>query len=88
MISVRVRPPRDLPGGYHGLDKPLGGVEGCPSAEDVRLRFCVVGRFPRGGERRAAAGPAPGFRLARQPEATPYKHQARLHLGCLRHPGC
>ena len=48
-----------------GLDKPLGGVEGCPSAEDVHLGRGVVGRFPRGGEQGAAASPAPGFRLAK-----------------------
>ena len=52
-----------------GHDKPLGGLEGCPSAEDVHLGCGVVGRFPRGGERGAAAGPAPGFRLAKQPQS-------------------
>ena len=46
--------------------RTLGGVEGCPSVEDVSLGCGGVGRFPRGGERGAAAGPAPGFRLAKQ----------------------
>ena len=55
--------------GCPGLDIPLGGVEGCPSEEDVRLGCGVVERFPRGGERGAAAGPAPGFRLAKQPQS-------------------
>ena len=45
------------------------GVESCPSVEDVHLGCGVVGRFPRGGERGAAGGPAPGFRLARQPQS-------------------
>ena len=49
--------------GCSGFDKPLGGIEACPSAEDVRLGCGVVGRCPRGGERGAAAGPTPGFRL-------------------------
>ena len=30
--------------------KSLGGVEGCPSVEDVHLGCGVVGRFPQGGE--------------------------------------
>ena len=46
----------------------IGGVQGCPSAEDVRLGCGVVGRFPRGGERGAATGPAPGFRLVKHPQ--------------------
>ena len=37
-------------------------------SEDVRLRCGVVGRFPRGGERGAATGHAPGFRLVKQPQ--------------------
>ena len=36
--------------------------------EDVRLGCGVAGRFPRGGERGAAAGRAPGFRLAKRGE--------------------
>ena len=32
------------------LDKPLGGVKGSSSAEDVCLGCGVVGRFPREGE--------------------------------------
>ena len=72
MISWRVRPLRDgLPGGNARLswtlNKPLRGVEGCPSPKGIHPGCDVVGRFPRGGERRAAAGPAPGFRLAKQP---------------------
>ena len=54
--------------GCPGLGKPLGGVDGCPSAEDVRLGCGVVGRFPRGGERGSAVVPAPGFKLAKQPQ--------------------
>ena len=64
MISGRVRPPRDgLPGGNAtlswSLDIIVGGVEGYPSSEDVRLGCGVVGRFPRGGEQGTAASPAP-----------------------------
>ena len=55
--------------GCPGLVNSRGGVEGCPSAEDTCLGCGVVGRFPRGGERGAAAGPAPGFRLAKQPQS-------------------
>ena len=46
----------------------LRGIEGCPSVEDVSRGCGVVGRFPRGEERAAAAGPAPEFRLVRQPQ--------------------
>ena len=45
----------------------LGGIEGCRSMEDVNRGCGVVGRLPRGGERGAAAGPAPEFRLIRKP---------------------
>ena len=55
--------------GCPGLDKPLGGVEGCPSVEDVHLGCGVVGRFPQGGERGAPTGPAPGYRPAKQPQS-------------------
>ena len=47
----------------------LGGIEGCPSVEDVSQWCGVVRRFPRGGEQGAAVGPAPGFRLASQPQS-------------------
>ena len=40
---------------------------GSPSVEDVSRGCGVVGRFPIGGERGAAAVPAPEFRLVRQP---------------------
>ena len=39
----------------------LGGVEGCPTEVDVHLGCGVVGRFPRGGEQGAAAGPVVRF---------------------------
>ena len=60
MISWRVKPLGDD-----------GGVEGCPSGIDVCLRCGVVGRFPRRGERGAATGPAPVFRLVKQPQRSP-----------------
>ena len=52
------------------LIQSLGGVEGCPSVEVVSLGCGVMGRFPRGGDRGAAAGPALEFRLTRQHPAT------------------
>ena len=48
------------------LDAVTWGQTGLPKCVR-RSRGCgMVGRFPRGRERGAAAGPAPEFRLARQ----------------------
>ena len=72
MISWKVRHARDscleAMIGCPGLwIQSLVGIEGCPSVRDVRLGCGVMGRFSRGGEREPAAGPAPEFRLVRQP---------------------
>ena len=98
MISGRVRPPRDgLPGGnarlswtyimLYIMDIITWGIEGCPSVDDVRMGCGVVGRFPRGGERGAAARPAPVFRLVRQPPIAPYECETRPLRAWLRHLG-
>ena len=67
--------------GCPGLDKSLGGVEGCPSVVDVRLGCGVVGRFPRGG---VSEGLLPVLHLGsdwlNSPNAAPYKCQAHLHM--------
>ena len=92
MISWRVRPLRDdLPGGNARLSStlknPLGGVEGCPSAEEVRLGMVWWEDF----HEEESEGLLPVLHLGSDwpssPSDAPYKHHVCPLKGCLRHPG-
>ena len=73
MISGRVSRPRDdLPGGNAGLSWTLEiitwGRRGLPKCRGRPSGVWSGGKISQGGERGAAAGPAPVVRLARQPQ--------------------
>ena len=89
MISGRVRPTRDgLPGGNATLSWTLDmitwGHRGLPKCGRRASGVWCGGKFPLGGERGAAAGPAD---WSGSPQVAPYKCKACMHRVWLRHPG-